>query len=75
MAELDLRQRLERRTGKPISLTLTDNRTSMVYVSPGSLGLVKVRLHHMFLDAPPEIVAALGQFIRRPIPECHRALN
>jgi len=75
MPELDLRRRLERRTGKPISLTLTDNRTSMVYVSPGGLGLVKVRLHHMFLDAPPDVVAALGQFIRRPVPECHRALN
>src|SRR5213594_2000085 len=75
MAELELRRRLERRTGKPISLTVTNNRTSMVYVCPGNLGLVKVRVHHMFLDSPPDVVAALGQFVRRPTPECHRALN
>lgn len=75
MSELELRRCLERRTGKAISLTVTDNRTSMVYVSPGSLGLVKVRVHHMFLDAPIDTVRALGQFVRRPTPECHRALN
>ncbi|HZI95254.1 MAG TPA: SprT-like domain-containing protein [Patescibacteria group bacterium] len=75
MVDVELRRRLERHTGKPISLTVTDNRTSMVYVSPGNLGLVKVRVHHMFLDAPQDVVAALGQFVRRPTPECHRALN
>lgn len=75
MVDVELRRRLERHTGKPISLTVTDNRTSMVYVSPGSLGLVKVRVHHMFLDAPYDVVSALGQFVRRPNSDCHRALN
>lgn len=75
MAELELRRRLERQTGKPISLVVTDNRTSMVYVSPGEFGLVRVRAHHMFLVAPPAVVRALAQFIRRPTPACHRQLN
>lgn len=75
MLEVELRKRLERRTGKPICLTVTDNRTSMVSVSPGSLGLVRVRIHHMFLGAPPDTIGALAQFIRRPTPECHRQLN
>ncbi|MFQ5844921.1 MAG: SprT-like domain-containing protein [Planctomycetota bacterium] len=75
MSELDLRRRLERLTGKPITLTVTNNRTSMVYVRPGKLGLVRVRVHHMFLDAPPDVVRALAQFVRRPTPECHRSLN
>ena len=75
MAEVELRRRLERGAGKPILMTITDNRSSMVYVIPGSRGFVKVRLHHMFLDAPQPIVKALAQFIRRPTVACHRELN
>ena len=75
MLELELRRRLERQTGKPIAITITDNRSSMVYVTPASPRLVKVRVHHMFLDAPPPIVGALAQYVRRPTPECHRVLN
>jgi len=75
MAEVELRRRLQRLVGKPISLVITDNRSSMVYVIPGSRGLVRVRVHHMFLDAPPEVVRALSQFIRQPNQECHQALN
>ncbi|HET6373246.1 MAG TPA: SprT-like domain-containing protein [Candidatus Polarisedimenticolia bacterium] len=75
MVEVELRRRLERRTGKPVALTVTDNRSSMLHVTPGSMGRVKVRLHHMFLDAPPEVVQALAQYIRRPTQACHRELN
>ena len=75
MPQLSLRQRLERRIGRPISLAVTDNITSMVYVSTGPMGLLKVRAHHMFVDAPSEVVGALAQFIVRPTPECHRILN
>jgi len=75
MSEVELRKRLERFTRKPISLTVTDNRSSMVYVSPGTHRMVKVRVHHMFLDAPIDVVRALAQFIRRPNQECHRALD
>ncbi|HKY33985.1 MAG TPA: SprT-like domain-containing protein [Candidatus Polarisedimenticolia bacterium] len=75
MLELELRRRLERKAGKPVALTVTDNRSSMVSVVPSGTGMVKLRLHHMFLDAPPDVVAALSLFIRRPTPECHRILN
>ena len=75
MLATELRRSLERRTGKAISLTITDNHVSLVYVSPGAQGLVKVRLHHMFLDAPGDVLGALGQYIRRPTPECHRQIN
>ena len=75
MRDVELRRRLERRTGKPIALIITNNRSSMVSVSPGGSGLVRVRLHHMFLDAPPEVVGALAQFVRRPTGQCHRRLN
>ncbi len=75
MADVGLTRCLERRTGKRISLTVTDNRYSIVYVSPGPVGLVKVRVHHMFLDAPPTVTRALAQFIKRPTPACHKELN
>ncbi|MFQ5700494.1 MAG: SprT-like domain-containing protein [Acidobacteriota bacterium] len=75
MTQLELGHRLGRRTRKPISLTITDNRSSMLYVRPAGTGLVRVRAHHMFLDAPTEVVRALAQFIRRPTAECHEVLN
>ena len=71
----DIRRRLSRLTGKAVVLTITDNRCSVVYVSPGPGGVVKVRLHHMFLDAPPEVILALGRFIRRPNKSCRSVLN
>jgi len=71
----DIRRRLTRLTGKAVVLTITDNRWSVVYVSPGSNGVVKVRLHHMFLEAPPEVLGAIAQFIRRPTQACRATLN
>jgi hypothetical protein len=70
-----LRKRLSRLAGKTVVLTITDNRCSMVYVSPGSKGIVKVRLHHMFLAASPEVLEALAQFIRRPTLACSSRLK
>lgn len=75
MAEHDLRRRLERITRKPLSLVVTDNLSSMVYVRPTGNGLLRVRVHHMFLQAPPDVVRSLGWFIRRPSRETHRTLN
>jgi hypothetical protein len=71
----EIRRRLSRLTGKAVVLTITDNRCSMVYVSPGSNGTVKVRLHHMFLLGSPEIFKSLAQFIRRPTRACRLQLN
>lgn len=71
----EIRRRLSRLAGKPVVLTITDNRCSMVYVSPGRNGTVKVRLHHMFLLAPQEVFKSLAQFIRRPTVACRQQLN
>lgn len=75
MAEYDLRRRLERLTRKPVSLVFTDNLSSMVHVRPSGNGLVRVRVHHMFVQAPPDVVRALASFIRQPTRETHRELN
>ncbi len=45
-----------------LALTLTDNRYTMISVKREK-GLFRLRLHHMFLDAGPEIVIALGRYV------------
>lgn len=71
----DLRKRLSRLTGKGVVLTITDNRCSMVSVSPGANRSIRVRVHHMFLAADPEVLKALAQFIRRPTRACRATLK
>jgi hypothetical protein len=48
----------------PVRLTLTDNRSVLLSVRR-QREQVLVRLHHMFLHAPAEVVAALGRALQR----------
>lgn len=57
-----LEQRLSTLVSAPVQLTMTDNRCSMVHARWSS-GALQVRLHHMFLDAPTDIVEALGSYL------------
>lgn len=60
------RQALERKltqVGKqPVVLAITDNRHSMIHAIRQD-GILRVRLHHMFLEAPTEVIEALGRFL------------
>jgi hypothetical protein len=60
------RQSLERRLAmhakQAVLLSITDNRHSMIHATRRS-GLLRVRLHHMFLDASPPVVDALAKFL------------
>ncbi len=60
------RQALERRLSAafpgPVSLSITDNRHSMISHS-WRRGMLLARIHHMFLDAPPSIVHALVRYV------------
>jgi hypothetical protein len=47
-----------------LALAVTDNRYTMISVKREK-GLFRLRLHHMFLDAAPEIVRALGRYVAR----------
>lgn len=49
--------------GEPVRLTVHDNRSIMVSWRRGG-GLFHLRVHHMFLDAPREVVEALAVFGR-----------
>lgn len=60
------RQALERRLSQigrqPVLLSITDNRHSMIHATRKD-GLLRARLHHMFLDAPADVVDALARFL------------
>ncbi len=62
------RQALERRLRcaalGPVSLAITDNRHSIVSHSTQH-GVLVVRLHHMFLEAPPAVIEALLCYVIR----------
>jgi hypothetical protein len=61
------RQSLERKLGegspRPVLLSITDNRHAMVSHSEEK-GVVRARVHHMFLDAPPRVLDALVRYVR-----------
>jgi predicted SprT family Zn-dependent metalloprotease len=66
MADEDLRHALELRLrvnmGPAVKLTITDNRRTMVSVRRRA-GVRHVRLHHMFADAPAEIIHAVSHYL------------
>jgi len=67
LAADSLHAELKRGTGLRVQLSITNNSSTMMSVrhTPGGSG-VRVRLHHMFLGAPPEVRAALTAWIKKP---------
>lgn len=63
------RQALERRLkaahpGRPVVLSITDNRHSIISHSLKN-NVLHARIHHMFLDAPARVVDALVRYVSR----------
>jgi hypothetical protein len=58
-----LKYYLEKSTGKPISLILTDNATSLISIRRKN-NLVSVRMHWMFLNAGDEIIREIACLIK-----------
>jgi len=62
------RQTLERRlataASQPVVLSITDNRHSMIRHARAG-GVLRVRLHHMFLGSPPAVQEALVDYLVR----------
>jgi hypothetical protein len=63
------RQSLERRLkaacpGRPVVLSITDNRHSIISHTMRQ-GVLHARIHHMFLDAPARVVNALVSYVMR----------
>lgn len=63
------RQSLERKLkaaspGRPVVLSITDNRHSIISHSIKQ-GVLHARIHHMFLDAPPRVIEALVRYVAK----------
>jgi hypothetical protein len=74
------RQRLERRIGSHLpggrlALAITDNKFTMISVKRDKGPVYRVRLHHMFVDAPPLITRALGRYIAQNDADASRDLS
>ncbi len=60
-----LERELSAQTGASVSVTLTNNRSTMIsFRRRRDTGAVSVRLHHMFLRAEPPVVKALSEWLR-----------
>ena len=59
-----LRDSLARMTGKTVSLTLTDNSTSMLSIRKKE-GSATVRMHRMFLTAGEAVIREIAGFIKK----------
>lgn len=59
-----LARALSEELGLPVRLAVTDNRSTMVSFRRATASL-RVRLHHMFLDAPDPIVRAIADYAGR----------
>jgi hypothetical protein len=73
------RQELEHRIAQHVpearlALAVTDNRYTMISVKREK-GLYRLRLHHMFLEADPVVVRALGRYVARNDRDASRLLG
>jgi hypothetical protein len=57
-----------------LALAVTDNQYTMISVKREK-GLFRLRLHHMFLDAAPEVVRAIAHYVARNDREASRLLG
>jgi hypothetical protein len=57
---------LVHRAGVALQLRITNNVSTLISLRPAPGGVMKLSLHHMFLDAPPEVRKALAAWVRRP---------
>jgi predicted metal-dependent hydrolase len=69
MSRDELQEIIARLVARPVAVTITDNSHAMIMVRWSNPGYT-VRLHHMFLEANPQVLKALAGFIgkrsRRP---------
>lgn len=63
--EAFLHRALEDVTGMTVQLVITNNRSSMLAFNPGSGNSAEIRVHRMFLSAGPEVIRALGLWLKR----------
>lgn len=67
MTEAELHRYLNQAAGRPVALRMNANSTSLLHVKAGKRrGELAASVHRIFLDAPPDVLKALGAFMTRP---------
>lgn len=61
-ARQSFERKLQQASARPVVLSVTDNRRSMIAFGVQA-GILRARIHHMFLDAPPSVQDALVRYI------------
>ena len=75
-ARLDLERRITAHLpGGRLALSITDNRHTMISIRRARGPLFRVRLHHMFFDAPPNVARALARYVAVNDPSSSRLLG
>jgi hypothetical protein len=69
-----LAQHLARDLGMPVRLSVTDNRSTMISFRRAPSAL-RLRLHHMFLDAPDPVLQAVADYAGRGRSQAGRVLD
>jgi hypothetical protein len=62
--ESSLRQYLEKRLGRPLSLVVTENSSTMLSARAKE-GVLHLRLHRMFLNAPQEVLDEIARYLKK----------
>jgi len=60
--------------GKPVVLSITDNRHSIISHSAKN-GVLHARIHHMFLDAPARVIDALVRYVVKGDPSASQLVG
>jgi hypothetical protein len=60
--------------GRPVVLSITDNRHSIISHSTKS-GVLHARIHHMFLDAPARVINALVRYVAKGDPHASQLVG
>lgn len=72
----ELARRLDPLVPGALQLTITDNRAVMISVQRDARRRIyRVRLHHLFVDAPPDVLRLLGRYIALGDRRSSRELN
>lgn len=70
-----LRNQLQHSASHPVRLVLTRNRVALVSVKFLPLGVASARLSERFLDAPDDVILALGHYLRDRDRSCWRVVR
>ncbi len=62
--EITLKQYLEESVGRPVSLVLTENSTSMLSARARD-GVIHVRLHRMFVNSGKQVIDEIVSFLKK----------